>query len=95
MIDEAKFVSEEYQWSLWLFLRSEQAEARLSAWVRSRQAPFSVADAGRCLGIPPAYIQRWMQIRIGRILKKFGCRRIEKRLEAVRFLYLPPEEPHG
>ncbi|SEO48328.1 hypothetical protein SAMN05216404_1263 [Nitrosospira multiformis] len=95
MIGKAEFLSEEDQILLCLSLKSDYAQAKLQAWVQSRQEPFSLSDAGRCLGIPPAYLERYMRIRIGRILKKFGCRRIEKRLETVRFLYLPPEKPHG
>ncbi len=92
MIGKDGFLSERDQVELAILVGSDRSRKKLKAWVQERREPFSLSDAARCLEFPMAYFERSSRIQIGKSLSKLGCRRIEKRLGATRFLYLPPEK---
>lgn len=53
---------------------------------------FTLADAARDgLGMDAKAVSRDVETRIGNALNKLGCKRIEKRTNAIRFWYKPPE----
>ncbi len=91
MIGNDGFLFESDHIALASLIGSDRSKKKLKAWLRERKEAFSLSDAARCLGISDAQLERDNRVRIGKILSKFGCRRIEKRLAATRFLYLPPE----
>jgi len=66
----------------------------LGPWVEKlpHNREFSKADAMmECLKLDPSKMTRDIDTRVGIALKKLGCRRVERRLNAVaRYWYLPP-----
>ena len=86
------FLSEREQVALSCLVGSDCSKEKLKAWVQERKEEFSLSDAARCIEIPAVHLGRGIRIQLGRILSNLGCRRIEKRLSATRFSYLPPEK---
>ena len=86
------FLSEHDRMALSWLVGSGRSKKKLKAWIQERREPFSLSDAARCIEIPAAHLDRGIRIQLGRILSNLGCRRIEKRLSATRFSYLPPEK---
>ena len=91
MIDEDVFLSERGQVDLAFHVGSDDSKKKLKAWVQECKEPFLLSDAARCIKFPMEYFERPYRVQLGKILSKLGCRRIEKRLGATRFSYLPPE----
>ncbi|MXS81559.1 VapE domain-containing protein [Nitrosomonas oligotropha] len=67
----------------------------LADFVAQRVTEFRMIDAVDCLKIDPARLTRDIQTRVGKALIMLGCKRVEKRANAVRFWYQPPVTPGG
>ena len=77
-------------------MRVQQQDTIVDAihdWVYGRVTAFSIFDVfSECLKLDVSKHTRDMQTRVGMALKKFGCRRIEKRNGTIRYWYEPPTE---
>lgn len=62
----------------------------LSGFVAQQVSDFNMTDALMYLKIDAARLTRDIQTRIGKALIMLGCRRVEKRTNAIRFWYQPP-----
>jgi putative DNA primase/helicase len=67
----------------------------LADFVRNQVSEFRMIDAVDCLKIDAARLTRDIQTRVGKALIMLGCKRVEKRANAVRFWYQPPGTPGG
>lgn len=67
----------------------------LADFVKSQLSEFRMIDAVDCLEIDAARLSRDIQTRVGKALIMLGCKRVEKRANAVRFWYQPPVTPGG
>ncbi|MBS0424596.1 MAG: hypothetical protein JSR71_09295 [Proteobacteria bacterium] len=67
----------------------------LADYVKNQVSEFRMIDAIECLKIDAARLSRDIQTRVGKALIMLGCKRIEKRANAVRFWYQPPGTPGG
>jgi putative DNA primase/helicase len=67
----------------------------LADFVKSQLSEFRMIDAVDCLKIDAARLSRDIQTRVGKALIMLGCKRVEKRANAVRFWYQPPVTPGG
>jgi len=61
----------------------------LSGFVEQQVSDFNMTDALQYLKIDAARLTRDIQTRIGKALIMLGCKRIEKRSNAIRFWYQP------
>lgn len=75
-------------------LRVQQQDTIVDAihdWVYAKVSAFSIFDVfAECLKLDVSKQTRDMQTRVGMALKKFGCRRVEKRNGTIRYWYEPP-----
>lgn len=67
----------------------------LADFVKNQISDFRMIDAIDCLKIDAARLSRDIQTRVGKALIMLGCKRVEKRANAVRFWYQPPGTPGG
>lgn len=87
---------EQEQWFDPEQMRVQQQDTVVDAihdWVYGRVTSFSIFDVfSECLKLDVSKQTRDMQTRVGMALKKFGCRRVEKRNGTIRYWYEPPTE---
>lgn len=67
----------------------------LADYVKCQASEFRMIDAVDALKIDAARLSRDIQTRVGKALIMLGCKRVEKRANAVRFWYQPPVTPGG
>ena len=67
----------------------------LADFVKNQLSEFRMIDAVDALKIDAARLSRDIQTRVGKALIMLGCKRVEKRANAVRFWYQPPVTPGG